>query len=65
MIVEGLRNGLKVPVHDYSAFGIPGEAKEALLVALLANENVMGTPCNMVSATGARKQVVLGYCTWI
>jgi len=65
LIVEGLRNGLKVPVHDYSALGISGEAKEAILVALLANENIMGTPSNIVSATGARKQVVLGYCTWI
>jgi anhydro-N-acetylmuramic acid kinase len=65
LIIEGLRKRLNAPVLDYSAFGIPGEAKEALLVALLANENVMGTPCNMVAATGARRQVVLGYCTWV
>jgi anhydro-N-acetylmuramic acid kinase len=65
LIVEGLRNGLNELVHDYSVLGISGEAKEALLVALLANENVLGTPCNMVSATGARRQVVLGYCTWV
>jgi len=65
LIVEGLSKGLNAPVHDYSVLGISGEAKEALLVALLANENVMGTPCNMVSATGARRQVVLGYCTWV
>lgn len=65
LIVEGLRNELNVPVYDYSTLGRSGEAKEALLVALLANENVIGTPCNIVSATGARRQVVLGYCTWI
>jgi anhydro-N-acetylmuramic acid kinase len=65
LIVEGMSKGLNAPVHDYSVLGISGEAKEALLVALLANENVMGTPCNMVSATGARRQVVLGYCTWV
>jgi anhydro-N-acetylmuramic acid kinase len=65
MIVKGLRNGLGVPVLDYSMLGFPGEAKEAVLVALLANENVMGTPCNVVSATGAHRQVVLGYPTWI
>ncbi len=64
VIVEGLRNGLNVPVYDYSVLGIPGEAKEALLVALLANENVMGTPSNMISVTGARRCVVLGYCMW-
>lgn len=65
MIVEGLRDGLDVPVLDYSILGFPGEAKEAMLIALLANENVMGTPCNVVSATGAHRQVVLGYPTWI
>jgi len=69
LIVEGLRKGLGAPVYDYSALGIPGEPKEALLVALLANENVMGTPCNIVSATSARKQVVLGLLylglTWV
>ena len=64
-IVDGLRKGLNVPVYDYSSLGFPGEAKEAVLMALLANEHVMGTPCNVISATGVRRQVVLGYCTWI
>ena len=64
VIVEGLRNGLKAPVYDYSVLGVQGEAKESMLVALLANENVMGTPSNIVSATGAERRVILGYCTW-
>ena len=42
LIVERLRNELNVPVYDYSTLGRSGEAKEALLVALLANENVIG-----------------------
>jgi anhydro-N-acetylmuramic acid kinase len=63
VLMEGLRGRLRATVRDYSALGFPGEAKEAVLVALLANEHVMGTPCNMPSATGARQQVVLGSLT--
>jgi anhydro-N-acetylmuramic acid kinase len=64
-IMEGLRTKLRTPVSDYSVLGFPGEAKEALLVALLANEHIMGTPCNLPSATGARRRVVLGSLTWV
>ncbi len=64
-IVKWLREGLTAKVYDYSVLGTSSEAKEAVLMALLANEYVMGTPCNLVSATGARKKVVLGYCTWV
>lgn len=64
-IMEGLRDRLSVPVRDYSDLGFPGEAKESVLVALLANEHLMGTPCNLPSATGAREQVVLGSLTWV
>ncbi len=64
-IMEGLRARLSVPVRDYSELGFPGEAKESVLVALLANEHLMGTPCNLPSATGARERVVLGSLTWV
>ncbi|TRO51143.1 anhydro-N-acetylmuramic acid kinase [Candidatus Bathyarchaeota archaeon] len=64
-IVQWLRQELKAPVYDYSVLGVPSEAKESVLMALLANEHIMGTPCNIISATGARKKVVLGYCTWV
>ena len=64
-IMDGLRAKLRTPVSDYSVLGFPGEAKEALLVALLANEYIMGTPCNLPSATGARRRVMLGSLTWI
>jgi anhydro-N-acetylmuramic acid kinase len=65
VIVDGLREGLSIPLYDYSTLGIASEAKEALLMALLANEYIMGTPSNILAATGARKRVVLGYPTWI
>ncbi|MBN2335165.1 anhydro-N-acetylmuramic acid kinase, partial [Candidatus Bathyarchaeota archaeon] len=59
-IVGSLRRRLNLPLHDYSRLGYPSEAKEALLMALLANEHVMGTPCNIPAATGARSRAVLG-----
>jgi anhydro-N-acetylmuramic acid kinase len=48
------------PVLEYDALGYPGEAKEAMLMALLASEHVMGTPANVPRATRARRAVVLG-----
>jgi len=65
VIVEGLNAGLDVPVLDYSELGFSSEAKESVLMALLANEYVMGTPSNLPSATGADKKVVLGYAAWV
>ncbi len=48
------------PVLEYDALGYPGEAKEAMLMALLASEHVMGMPANVPRVTGARRAVVLG-----
>jgi len=41
-------------------FGIPGDAKEAVLFALLAYETLRGRPGNIPSATGAKRPMVLG-----
>ncbi|NUM80597.1 anhydro-N-acetylmuramic acid kinase [bacterium] len=49
-----------VSIRTSDEFGIPAEAKEAMLFALLANECLMGTPANVPSVTGARKKVVVG-----
>lgn len=65
VIVEGLRDRCSAPVYDYSTLGIPSEAKEALLISLLANEYIMGAPSNILSATGAKRNVILGYLTWV
>jgi anhydro-N-acetylmuramic acid kinase len=65
VIVDGLREGLGVPVLDYSVLGFSSEAKESVLMALLANEYVMGTPSNLPEATGAKEKVVLGYAIWV
>jgi anhydro-N-acetylmuramic acid kinase len=65
VLMDELRRRVGPPVRDYSELGFPGEAKEAVLVALLANEYIMGTPSNLPSATGARQPVVLGSLTWI
>lgn len=51
----------KVFTHD--DFGIPGDAKEAIAFAILANETICNNPSNVPSATGARKPVVLGNIT--
>jgi len=45
------------------ALGVPVGAKEAMAFAFLAQESISGRPGNVPSATGARKEVVLGSVT--
>jgi anhydro-N-acetylmuramic acid kinase len=45
------------------ALGVPVAAKEAMAFAFLAYESISGRPGNVPSATGARKEVVLGSVT--
>jgi len=60
-MVESLRTRLApIPVGLSDELGLPGEAKEAVLMAVLANEHLSGNPGNIPGATGARKPVVLG-----
>lgn len=60
-IMRRLAERLKpVRVYDYGRLGIPSEAKEAVLMAVLANEFVMGNTANVPRATGAKKKAVLG-----
>ena len=60
-MMECLASRLKpVPVGESNLLSIPAESKEAVLMAVLANEHVMGNPANIPGATGARKAVVLG-----
>lgn len=41
-------------------YGLPGDAKEAILFAVLANETVCGCVSNVPSVTGAKAATVLG-----
>lgn len=60
-IMQGLRGRLKgAEVFEYDKLGIPSEAKEAVLMVLLANEHIMGNPSNLRNVTGAIENVVLG-----
>ncbi len=47
------------PVYDHGDLGIPAEAKEAVLMAVLANEHIHGKPSNIPRVTGARRAVSL------
>ncbi len=60
-LVKSLKRRLSpIPVGLSDKFGIPGDAKEAILMAILCNEHLSGNPGNIPKATGARKPVVLG-----
>lgn len=61
VLLENLRRALPgVPVRLYDAFGLPAEAKEAVLFALLGYETIHGRPGNVPGCTGARASVILG-----
>jgi len=53
-----------IAVLRSSEVGVPEEAKEAYAFALLAYETWRGRTGNLPSATGARKEVVLGKVSW-
>jgi len=46
-----------VPTED---LGLPGDAKEAFIFAVLADETMHGRPANLPSATGAKRPAILG-----
>ncbi|PYU21296.1 MAG: anhydro-N-acetylmuramic acid kinase [Acidobacteria bacterium] len=49
-----------IEVVTTEALGLPGDAKEAFIFALLADETVHGRPANLPSATGATRPAILG-----
>lgn len=64
VMMRGLEKGLsKMMVTAADEYGIPGKAKEAVLMAFLANDTVTGRFGNIPSATGASRPVVLGSIT--
>jgi len=48
------------PVRRHDEFGIPGDAREAVTWAVLADESMAGRPATLTSASGARHPVALG-----
>lgn len=64
VLMEGIRRAFpKVFVSSADDYSIPSKAKEAVLMAFLANETILGHPGNVPSATGARNPVILGCIT--
>ena len=49
-----------IPVVTINAYGMPSQAKEALVFAVLANESLYGNPANLPQVTGACGPRVLG-----
>jgi len=52
-----------VAISTSADYGVDIDAKEAIAFALLARETWLGRPSNLPSATGARRDVVLGDIT--
>jgi anhydro-N-acetylmuramic acid kinase len=64
ILVEEIRARLRLPaIASTDALNVPVEAKEAMAFAFLAHETLCGRPGNVPSATGARREVILGSIT--
>ena len=64
VLMEGLQIALsKITFSTSDEYGIPSKAKEAVLMAVLADATLHGWPANVPAATGAKRAVVLGQIT--
>jgi len=60
-LVKMIKEYLKpIRVSRHEDYGIPEQAKEPLMIAILANEAISGNYNNVPTATGASKPVVMG-----
>ncbi|MEM0212561.1 MAG: anhydro-N-acetylmuramic acid kinase [Candidatus Methanomethylicia archaeon] len=57
-MIKELNPKTKISLHE--DYGIPSQAKEPLVMIILANETISGFPNNVPSATGALERVVMG-----
>lgn len=60
MMESLVRHFHTIPVNLAEEYGISSDAKEAMLIALLASETINEQPANMPGVTGARRSVILG-----
>jgi anhydro-N-acetylmuramic acid kinase len=61
MLVTMLRERIApTPVRLQDEFGIPGDAREAVTWAVLADETLAGRPANIPAASGATHAAILG-----
>ena len=64
VLVSGLQQAMpKLFITRSDDYSIPSKAKEAVMMAFLAHETVMGLAGNVPSATGAARRVILGSIT--
>jgi anhydro-N-acetylmuramic acid kinase len=60
-LLEWIRRAIpELTIKLSDEYGLPSAAKEAIAVALLASETLLGVPNNLPAATGASRAVVLG-----
>ena len=59
-LMAALERALVTPVSRSDAWGVDGDAREALVFGLLAVRHVLGQPSSDPSATGAARGIVLG-----
>ena len=57
-MIRELNPDAKVSLHE--DYGIPAQAKEPLIMTILANETLSGNPSNVPKATGATGRAILG-----
>ena len=63
-LLKFIKNGLPgIEVLTQEDVGYSSDAKEAIAFAILGNETIHGNPSNMTSATGAKRDVILGNIT--
>jgi anhydro-N-acetylmuramic acid kinase len=60
-LLEQIRRAIpELAIKTSDEYGLPAAAKEAIAVAILANETLLGVPNNLPAATGAARPAVLG-----
>ncbi len=63
-LMEQLRAAIpELSIKESDEYGLPAHAKEAVAIAILANETMLGMANNLPAATGASRPVVLGSIT--